>query len=277
MRPQPKRRQVPAWAGDSRDCIALPGAIRCAITRHPAKTRELRLERARISTISVRSSGYAGDIQNSDHGRVLRVAAGVENSVRWPFGSPGLSAGRGGSDQCRRLPRAHAGQGPQGPDRNRFAQTAGQGDGRRRRRRQSQGLRPRRPRHAGAAIPFARRARTARSGGDVQGALHVDHEHAAAALREAHPRSRLRRAQARLYRSERVGQFRSRIADAVQPRPAGDQAAGRKGQCAAGHAADQLQGRQVRQRQIHRRFCAIWKRTSTRSASTRRKARSNCR
>ena len=43
-----------------------------------------------------------------------------------------------------------------------FAQAAGQGDGRRRRRGQPQGLRPGRPRHAGAAIPLARRARTAR-------------------------------------------------------------------------------------------------------------------
>ena len=56
-----------------------------------------------------------------------------------------------------------------------------------------EGLRPDRPRHAGAAVPLARRARTARRGGEVAGALHVDHEHAAAALREAHPRPRLRR------------------------------------------------------------------------------------
>ena len=45
------------------------------------------------------------------------------------------------------------------------------------------------PRHAGAAVPLARRARTARRGGEVAGALHVDHEHAAAALRQAHPRA----------------------------------------------------------------------------------------
>ena len=39
--------------------------------------------------------------------------------------------------------------------------------------------------------------------------VHVDHEHAAAALREAHPRPQLRRAQARLHRRARLGQFRS--------------------------------------------------------------------
>ena len=66
----------------------------------------------------------------------------------------------------------------------------GQGDGGRRRRRQPEGLRSRRARDAGAAIPLARRARTARCGGEVAGALHVDHEHAAAALCEAHPRPR---------------------------------------------------------------------------------------
>ena len=34
--------------------------------------------------------------------------------------------------------------------------------------RQPEGLRPDRPRHAGAAIPLARRARTARRGGEVE-------------------------------------------------------------------------------------------------------------
>ena len=61
---------------------------------------------------------------------------------------------------------------------------------RRRRRRQSEGLRSRRSCDAGAAIPLARRARTARRGGEIAGAVHVDHEHAAAALREAHSRAR---------------------------------------------------------------------------------------
>ena len=153
----------------------------------------------------------------------------------------------------------------------------GKVDGRRRRRRQPEGLRPGRARHAGAAISLARRARIARRGGEIEGALHVDHEHAAAAVREAHPRPQLRRAQAGLYRSERVGQFRSRPADAVQPRPAGDPSAGRKGQRAAGDAADQLQGREVRQRQAHRASCASSRRTSTRCASMRPRARSSCR
>ena len=69
---------------------------------------------------------------------------------------------------------------------------ARQGDRRPRHRRQPEGLRPDRAGHAGAAIPLARRARTARRRRQVAGAVHVDHEHAAAALREAHPRPRLR-------------------------------------------------------------------------------------
>ena len=52
-----------------------------------------------------------------------------------------------------------------------------------------------------------------------QGAVHVDHEHAAAALREAHSRPRLRGAQARLHRSDRVGQFRSRPSTLCSPDP----------------------------------------------------------
>ncbi len=66
------------------------------------------------------------------------------------------------------------------------------------------------------------------------------------------PGLELRCAQARLHRSHGVGQFRSGPADAVQPRPAGDPPAGREGQRAAGDAADQFQGRQVRQRHAHR-------------------------
>ena len=46
-------------------------------------------------------------------------------------------------------------------------QAARQGDRRSRDRRQSEGLRPDRPRHAGAAVPLAGRARTARRGGEV--------------------------------------------------------------------------------------------------------------
>ena len=84
-----------------------------------------------------------------------------------------------------------------------------------------------------------------------RGAVHVDHEHAAAALREAHPRPRLRGAGARLHRCAGVGQLRSEVPDAVQPRSAGDPPAGREGQCADGHAADQLQGGEVRRREGH--------------------------
>ena len=44
-----------------------------------------------------------------------------------------------------------------------------------------------------------------------------------------------------------------------------------------GHAADQLQGRALRGRQADRASCASSRRTSTRRASTRPRARSNCR
>ena len=170
-----------------------------------------------------------------------------------------------------------AGARPQGPGAAGVAQAARQGDRRPRHRRRPEGLRPRRPLHAGAAIPLARRARTARRGGEVAGALHVDHEHAAAALREAHPRPRLRGARAGLHRSARVGLVRSEDDHAQQPGPAGDPSAGRQGQRADGHAADQLQVRAVRRRQVDRRSCASSRRTSTPRASTRRKARSSCR
>src|SRR5258708_3806736 len=63
----------------------------------------------------------------------------------------------------------------------------------------------------------------------------------------------------RLYRSDGVGQFRSRLADAVQSRPTGGQTARRKRQRAAGYAANQLQGRKVRQRPVHRHCAAARK------------------
>ena len=46
--------------------------------------------------------------------------------------------------------------------------------------------------------------------------------------------------------------FDPATADLVQPRPAGDPPAGREGQRADGHAADQLQGRAVRRREGNR-------------------------
>src|SRR6266567_2434526 len=52
-------------------------------------------------------------LQNPAHGRVLRLAARIQDPVRWPFGSPRVSSRRGGPHQCGRLPRAPAGQRPQ--------------------------------------------------------------------------------------------------------------------------------------------------------------------
>ena len=75
----------------------------------------------------------------------------------------------------------------------------------------------------------------------------------------------------------RVGLVRSEDDDAQQPRPAGDPSAGREGQRADGHAADQFQSRALRRREVDARSCASSRRTSTPRASTRRKARSSCR
>ena len=68
-----------------------------------------------------------------------------------------------------------------------------------RNRRRSEGLRSRRPLHAGATVPFTGRARAFGRGGEVAGAVHVDHEHAAAALYQTYPRPRLRGARTRLH------------------------------------------------------------------------------
>ena len=57
--------------------------------------------------------------------------------------------------------------------------------------------------------------------------------------------------QVRLHRPDRVAELRSRLHDAVQPRPAGVPAAGGDGQRAAGDAADELQGGALRLRRAH--------------------------
>ena len=76
----------------------------------------------------------------------------------------------------------------------------------------------------------------------------------------------------------RVGQFRSAPPHAVQPRPAGDPPAGREGQRADGHAADQLQGARSSTTRRAPRSCASSRRRSTRCASIRATAaRSSCR
>ena len=55
-----------------------------------------------------------------------------------------------------------------------------------------------------------------------------------------------------LHRRHGLGQLRSEVHDAVQPRPAGVPPAGREGERAAGAAADQLQGGALRVRRAHR-------------------------
>ncbi len=134
--------------------------------------------------------GHAG-IQNSADGRVLWIAARLQIAVRRPLHPSRLPAGGSRPDQRRRLQGQTAGARPQGAGAARIAQAAGQGDRGRRGRRQPERLRSHRPLHAGAAISLARRARIARRRRQIARALHVDHEHAAAALHQAHSRPRL--------------------------------------------------------------------------------------
>ena len=116
-------------------------------------------------------------------------------------------------------------------------------------------LRPDRARHAGAAVSLARRARTARRRRASRRCpcMSIMNMPPLAYLRRI-PGLDCRHAQARLHRRQRVGQLRSRAHHAVQPRPAGDPPAGGEGQRAAGHAADQLQGRALQGRQGHTRM-----------------------
>ena len=102
-------------------------------------------------------------------------------------------------------------------------------------------------------------------------ALHVDHEHAAAALPRAHPGRRRQGDPSLLHRCRRCGtSFDPKLHDAVQPRPAGVPPAGGEGQRAAGAAADQLQVGALRLRRAHRDPARAWRPTSRPRASTRR-------
>ena len=95
-------------------------------------------------------------LQHPAHGRVLRVAARLQNAVRRPQDPSGLPAGRSRPDQRRRLRGAPAGARPQGsggaatrascPARSPPAARPGVNP---------EGLRPRRPLHAGAAVSLA--------------------------------------------------------------------------------------------------------------------------
>ena len=96
-----------------------------------------------------------------------------------------------------------------------------------------------------------RRARVAACGRRRQGAVHVDHEHAAAAVPRPHSRACGRRVAGLLHRSNRVGCVRSGVDDAVQSRPAGLPPARRKSERPAGQPADQFQGGALRLRRAH--------------------------
>ena len=140
------------------------------------------------------------------------------------------------------------------------------------------GLRPGRPRHAGAAIPLARRARAARRGRQVARALHVDHEHAAAAPTCAGIPGLDDDTLKPAYTDASVwDNFDPERVTLCSPDPQAIRPPDEKVNVLHGHAADQLQGREVQGRQGHRDARASSRRTSTPSASMRRKARSSCR
>ncbi len=86
-----------------------------------------------------------------------------------------------------------------------------------------------------------------------------------------------RPAQTRLYRCERVGQFRARAPDLVQPGPAGHPPARREDQRAASHVADQFQGGPVRLREIHRDVARDAGRHRGGTLRSGRRHRSSCR
>src|SRR5258708_36707340 len=86
----------------------------------------------RAVTPKIRIHGEKSDgLQNPAHGRVLWFAARIQDPLRRTLGSSRLPARGGRSDQRGRLPRAPAGKGPQGSDRDRLAQIAGQSQRRR--------------------------------------------------------------------------------------------------------------------------------------------------
>ena len=111
----------------------------------------------------------------------------------------------------------------------------------------------------------------------VARALHVDHEHAAAALPEAHPGPRLRCAQARLHRPDACGTASIPSDHAEQPRPAGDPPAGREGQRAAWSRCRPTSRWRASTTTSTPPSCASWRRTIEARASTPATARSSCR
>ena len=221
---------------------------------------------------------YGGNLQHPTHGRVLRLAARLQAAVRRPFDPPRLPAGRGGPDQRRRLPRATA-----DPRAARIRScsnsrklpgkvTAGGAAGVNPKDYDLVGLAMQEPQYRSPGVRELLDA-VAKSRVPCMSIMNMP------------PLPYVKRipgldydgAEARLHRPDRVGQLRSQDADAQQPGPAGDPSARREGQRADGHAADQLQGRAVRGREVHRDPAPAARRTSRRCASTRRRARSSCR
>ena len=172
-----------------------------------------------------------------------------------------------------KVSRAPAGEGPQGPvvlDTRKLP-------GRSRpppRRSQSEGLRP--DRACRSRNTLARRTRIARRGCEVARADDVDHEHAAAALREAHPGPRLRGAQAH-HTDPTVWDNFDPAPHAVQPR-SGRSARRTEGQRADGHTAPNFKVAKFDSEKGATRSCASSNGRSTRSGLIRATARrSSCR
>ena len=100
-----------ASAAGLRRHVAQPGNV-AGGTRIVLRSRRAGPE---PSSFSSSQGAIRHAIQHPDPGRGLRVAAGLQAAVRRPQDPSRLPARRGRADQRRRLPCAHAGQGPQGP------------------------------------------------------------------------------------------------------------------------------------------------------------------
>ena len=163
--------------------------------------------RANLTKTAQTEDSNEQDIQNIDHGCVLRLIARDQTRARRTHRKNDLPRGRSRGVQQGRRHRAHADQGALRAGRDRFTQIARQALRRGPRDGQAHRLRSHSTCHARAAIPFTRRARIARGRCEIKGPLHVDHEHAAIAVCGAHPRSRRQRLPRRLHRPHRLGQL----------------------------------------------------------------------
>ena len=171
-----------------------------------------------------------------------------------------------------------AGARPQGAGAARIAQAAGQGDGGAGRRRRSESitiLSACACRSRNIARPACANCSTR---WQVARAVHVDHEHAAAALYQAHPRPRLQGAGSRPIpiRASGIRSIRTRSRSTAPIRRRSARPTARPTSCWS-RCRPISNARASTDDKPTRRSSASSRKTSTRRASTRPKARSSCR